>query len=80
MICTPNQTLFGRSNQEYDGQDNVACIGDRTGAYRVLVGKLDGKRRLGRPRHRWKDNTKMNPKEMVWRGKDWIDLVQDRDW
>jgi hypothetical protein len=43
------------------------------------VGKLDGKRRLGRPRHKWEENTKMNPQEMVWRGKDWIDLVQDRE-
>jgi hypothetical protein len=40
---------------------------------------IDGKRRLGRPRHTWEYNTKINPQETVWRGKDWIDLAQDTD-
>ena len=44
-----------------------------------LVGKHEGKRPLGRPRHRWEDNIKMNLQEVVRRGMDWIELAQDRD-
>jgi hypothetical protein len=50
----------------------------RTGAYRVLVGKPEGKRLLGRPRHRWEDNSKMDLRNWVG-GMAWIDLAQDRD-
>ena len=39
---------------------HVACMGERKGIYRVLVGKPEGKRILGRPRHRWRDNMKMD--------------------
>jgi hypothetical protein len=44
-----------------------------------LVVKPEGKRLLGRPRHRWVDNIKIDLKEMGWGDKDWIDLAQDRD-
>ena len=47
--------------------------------YRVLVGKLDGKRPLGRPRRRWEDNIKMDLQEVGCRGMDWIELAQDRE-
>jgi hypothetical protein len=40
--------------------------GERTGAYRALVGKLEGKRPLGRPRNRWEDNIKMDLHEVGW--------------
>jgi hypothetical protein len=43
------------------------------------VGKPEGKRPLGRPRHRWEDNIKMNLREIGWGGMNWIDLAQDRD-
>jgi hypothetical protein len=43
------------------------------------VGKPEGKRPLGRPRLRWKDNNKVNLTEIGWGGMDWIDLAQDRD-
>jgi hypothetical protein len=43
------------------------------------VGKLEGKRPLGRPRHRWVDNIKMDPREIGWGGMDWFALAQDRD-
>jgi len=47
--------------------------------HRVLVGKPEGKRPLGRPRHRWEDNIKMDLQE-VWRVRgDWMELAQDRD-
>ena len=46
--------------------------------YRVLVGKPEGMRPLGRPRHRWEDNIKMDLQEVGYGGMDWIDLAQDR--
>jgi hypothetical protein len=53
--------------------------GEERNAYRILVGKPDGKRPLGRPRHRWVNNIKMDLREIGWDGMDWIDLAQDRD-
>jgi len=54
-------------------------MGERRGIYRVLVGKTDGNRTLGRPRRRWEDNIKMDLQEVGCGGVDWIDLAQDRD-
>jgi len=55
----------------------VTCTGERRGAYRVLLGKPERKRPLGRPMHRWDDNTNMNLQEVGWKGgMDWIDLAQ----
>jgi hypothetical protein len=48
-------------------------------AYRILVGKPDGKRLLRRPRRRWVDNIKMDLREIGWDGMAWIDLAQDRE-
>jgi hypothetical protein len=55
------------------------CIihSEKTNAYRILVGKPEGKRPLGIPRRRWVDNIKMNFRERGWDGMDWIDLAQD---
>jgi hypothetical protein len=53
--------------------------GERKNAYRILVGKPEEKRPLGRPRRRWVDNIKMDLREVGWCGRDWIDLAQDRD-
>jgi len=47
--------------------------------YRVLVGKPEGKRPLGRPRHRWEHNIKLNLQEVKCKGMDWIDLAQDKE-
>jgi len=58
---------------------HVACMGEKRGVYRVLVGKPEGKRPLGRPRHRWEDNIKMDMQEVGCGGMDWIELAQDRD-
>jgi len=57
----------------------IARMGERRGVYRVLVGKPEGKRPLGRPRHRWEDNTQMDLMEVGCGGMDLIDLAQDRD-
>jgi hypothetical protein len=53
-------------------------MGENRDVYRILVGKREGERPLGRPRHRWEDNIKMDLKETGWGGMDWIDLAQDR--
>jgi hypothetical protein len=54
-------------------------MGETRNAYRILVGKPEGKRPLGRPRRRWVDNIKMGLGEIGWDGVDWIELAQDRD-
>ena len=56
----------------------VARIGEGRGVHRVLVGKPEGKRPLGRPRRRWEDYIKIDLRE-VRGGGDWIELAQDRD-
>jgi len=56
----------------------VARMGERRGVYRVLVGKLEGKRPLGKPRRRWENNIKMDLQEVGCGGMDWISLAQDR--
>jgi hypothetical protein len=52
---------------------------EKRNAYKLLVGKPEGKRPLRRPRRRWLDNIKMDLADMVWGDVDWIDLAQDRD-
>jgi hypothetical protein len=56
----------------------VACMGEERGVYRVLVGRLEGKRPLGRPRSRWEDNNKMDLGKTRIDGVNWIRLAQDR--
>jgi hypothetical protein len=53
-------------------------MGEGRGAYRILVGRTEGRRPLGRPRHRWEDDIKMDLQEVGWGGMDWIDMAQDR--
>ena len=56
----------------------MALMGEGRGVHRVLVGKPEGKRPLGRPRRRWEDNIKMHIREVGGVG-DWMELAQDRD-
>jgi hypothetical protein len=54
--------------------------GEKRNAYRLLVGKRGERERpLGRPRHRWMDNIKIDLREIDWDVMDWIDLAEDRD-
>jgi hypothetical protein len=57
----------------------VARRGDKRRAYRVLVGRPEGKRPLRRPRRRWEDNIKMDLQVVGWRGMKWIGVAQYRD-
>jgi hypothetical protein len=54
-------------------------MGDRRGVYRVLVGKPDGKRPLGKPRRRWEDNNMADLQDLGCGGMDWTELAEDRD-
>jgi hypothetical protein len=54
-------------------------MGEESNAYRLLVGKLEAKRLLIRPRCRWVDIVRMDLFELVWEGVDWIGLAQNRD-
>jgi hypothetical protein len=53
--------------------------GEKRNAYRLLVGKPEGKRRLERPRRRWEDNIRMDLGEFGWDVMDWVGLAQDRN-
>jgi hypothetical protein len=58
---------------------HVAPMGEKRNVYRILVGKPEGKRSLGRPQCSGLDNIKMDLRETGWDGMHWIDLAQDRD-
>jgi hypothetical protein len=57
---------------------HVSRMGEKRNAYRLLVGKPEGRRLLGRPRRRWLDNIRMDLVEVGWGDADWIGLAQDR--
>jgi hypothetical protein len=57
---------------------HVACMGEGRCVYRVLVGRPEGNRPLGRPGHRWEDNIKVDLREIGIDGANWIQLAQDR--
>jgi len=54
-------------------------MGEKTDAYKILVGTPEGKRSVGNSRHTWKNNIKVDLKEVGWWGMDWINLAVDRD-
>jgi hypothetical protein len=70
ITCTPREDEMGRA---------CSMNGEKNMAYRILVGKPEGKRPLGRRRCRWVDNIKRDLKEIEWDGMDWIELAQDWD-
>ena len=78
LYCSPNVVWVIKSRRmRWSG--HVACMGDERGVYRVLVGKPEGRRPMGRPRRRWVDNIRMDLQEVGCRFMDWIGLAQDRE-
>ena len=78
LYCSSNIVrVIKASRMRWAG--HVVGMGEGRGIYRVLVGKPEGKRPLGRPRRRWKNNIKMDLQEVVCGGMDWIEVAQDRD-
>jgi hypothetical protein len=75
LYCSPN-IVRGIKFRRMLWAGHVARMGERRGAYRVLVGKPEGKRPLGRPRRRCKDNIKMDLQEVGCGGMDWNELAQ----
>jgi hypothetical protein len=77
LYCSPSIIRITKARRMRWG--HVARLGEKRYAFRILVGKPEGKRPLGRPRRKWEDNIKMDLREIGWGGMDWIDLAQDRD-
>ena len=74
--------LFSKTSRPALGptQLSIQCVsGWGRGLHRVLIGKPEGKRPLGRPRRRWEDNIKMDLREVGGGGGDWMELAEDRD-
>ena len=78
LYCSPNNVRVIKSRRmRWAG--HVARRGERRDVYRVMVGKTEGRRPLGRPRLRWEDNIKMDLQEVGCGGMVWVDLAEDRD-
>jgi hypothetical protein len=76
LYSSPNIVRVIKSRMGWDG--HVARTEEGRGVYRILVGRPEGKRPLGRPRCRWEDNIKMELREIGIDGANWIRLDQDR--
>jgi hypothetical protein len=71
--------LFGIKSRRMRWTRHVARIGDKRGAYRVLVGRPEERGPLGTPRRRWKGAIKMDLRDVGLEGMDWTDVAQGRD-
>jgi hypothetical protein len=58
---------------------HIARVGQKRNVYKLFIGKSERKRPRGRPGHRWEDNIRINVREIVWEGVDWIHMARDRD-
>jgi hypothetical protein len=78
LYSSPN-TLRAIKSRRMTWAWHVVQMGEERGRYRVLVGKPEGKRPLGRSRHSWEDNINMDLQEVGGGDGDWVELAQDRD-
>jgi hypothetical protein len=77
-LCSSQNIVRVMKSRRMTWVGHVARMGEKRSVYRVLVGKLEGKKPLGRPRHRWEDNIKMELQEVrcgVWTGSSWLKIV-----
>jgi hypothetical protein len=78
LYCSPSMIRIIKSRRmRWAG--HVERMGKKRNVYRILVGKQEGKRPLGKPTHRWQDNIKVDLRDKGWGSMDWINLAQDRD-
>jgi hypothetical protein len=77
LYISPNTIMVIKSRSWMQLVGHIAHMGEMRNT--VLVGRLEGKKSLGIPRHRQEDNIKMNLAEIGWEGMDWIHLAQDKD-
>jgi hypothetical protein len=78
LYSSPN-TIGTIKSRRMRWAGHVARMGETRNAYRILAGKPEGKRPLGRLRRRWVDNIKMDLREIGWDGVDWMELAHNRD-
>jgi hypothetical protein len=78
LYCSPSIIRIIKSRRMIWAR-HVPRMGEKRNAYRILVGKPEERRAVGRPRRRWGDIIRMDLRETVWGGMDWIDVAQDRD-
>ena len=78
-FCHCTTIIFNTKGYNLSGSINIFRMGEERGLYRVLLGKPEGRRPLGRPRRRWVDNIRMDLQEVGCGYMDWIGLAQDRD-
>jgi hypothetical protein len=79
-LCSSPNIVRVIESRQMRWAGHVACMGEGRGVYRVLVGRPKGKKPLVSPRHRWEDNIKMDLREIVIDGVNWIHMAQDRVW
>ena len=79
VFKAPQSENFAVSVYEMRWAGHVVRMEEGRGVHKVLVGKPEGKRPLGRPRRRWEDNIKMDLQEVKVGCADWMELAQDRD-
>jgi hypothetical protein len=79
LYSSPSIIRLIKSRRMIIWAGHVARMGEKRNAYRLLMGKPEGRRPLGRPKRRWLDNIRMDLVEVGWDDVDWIGLAQDRD-
>jgi hypothetical protein len=78
-ISSLSRAILALGKARSRGEPNLGCMGEGRGVHRVLVGKPEGTRPVGRPRRRWEDNIKMDLQEVGGECGNWMERAQDRD-
>jgi hypothetical protein len=79
IICTHPKIIWQIKSRRMRWVGHVAHMGEDRKVHKILVGKPEGKRPLGRPRHRWEYGIRMDLREIGWGSVEWIQLAQDKD-